>query len=292
MRKIEVSKGVTLLTGEKKKRKAKGKYWNRRPTPKTISSVTLPDGAVTTMNDTTGYIDVLPMFKSAGKEYGHWRQSKETQEFLERLSCNIRIRILDLIKAKKGGGYQRHTWVHPKVAVRIARWLSPEFEDWMDAQLLQWQGTTAGKAAELNVHSRRYLLNQNAVPKGYHSALEVLTTKFADRLYSEGYAFPEGRVPEISFGKALKAHLAAKGENFGEGGDIRMYKHVTLDGDIVDVYCYPRRLYFDMVDYLDEWVEANAPKYCAEHCPEALPALEKVLGHALPELTKVKQLAA
>jgi len=48
------------------------------------------------------------------------------KEYLEELSINMRISILELFVTNIGGNHSG-TWVHRKVAIHLAQWLSPSF---------------------------------------------------------------------------------------------------------------------------------------------------------------------
>jgi len=51
-------------------------------------------------------------------------RNKETQEFLAELSTVMHIRITDLVQTIQGGiPNLQGTWVHPRVAYRLARWV-------------------------------------------------------------------------------------------------------------------------------------------------------------------------
>ena len=80
-----------------------------------------------------GYINATQICKAGNKLYGHWYENKKTIEFLQTLSKNIGIPILNLIDCNKGRNQE--TWVHPKVAINIAQWVSVEFSikvtDWV-----------------------------------------------------------------------------------------------------------------------------------------------------------------
>jgi hypothetical protein len=92
------------------------------------SSITIP------MRE-DGMINATMLCKAHGKKLlGHYNQNKQTKEYLEALSLNIGIPIIELFVTTVGkyGG----TWVHRKVAIHLAQWLSPSFavqvSNWLD----------------------------------------------------------------------------------------------------------------------------------------------------------------
>ena len=66
------------------------------------------------------------MCQSGGKMWANYFQNSTTKEFLEALSLNIGIPRLELVEIKRGGNHSG-TWVHPKVAIHLANWVSPQF---------------------------------------------------------------------------------------------------------------------------------------------------------------------
>jgi hypothetical protein len=83
-------------------------------------------------------LNATAMCKACGKLFAHYRANQSTQEFLEALSSNIGIPILDLVQAQVGGNHSG-TWVHRKVALHLAQWLDARFAvqviDWVDELL-------------------------------------------------------------------------------------------------------------------------------------------------------------
>jgi hypothetical protein len=95
-----------------------------------------------------GYINASQLCKAGQKKYNDWYRTDKTREFLQELSCELKIDILKDNSEDFGGcGNSRHpqtnvslielnmgsdnniqsTWVHPRVAIHIAQWISPKF---------------------------------------------------------------------------------------------------------------------------------------------------------------------
>lgn len=53
--------------------------------------------------------------------------------YMEALSRNLEIQVTSLYIAKPGEG----TWIHPRLAVDFARWISADFAVWMDSWFLE-----------------------------------------------------------------------------------------------------------------------------------------------------------
>lgn len=87
------------------------------------------DGAIVSeLRNSDGYVNATRMCQSAGKLFGDYHRLQRTQRFLEVLSSTMGYPIVDLIKATDGGNGDRHSWVHPRVAINLAQWISPEFD--------------------------------------------------------------------------------------------------------------------------------------------------------------------
>lgn len=88
------------------------------------------DGSPMQFND-DGWFNATAAAERFGKRIDHWLANAETKEYMEKLNTR---NIGDLIKTKRGktgGG----TWMHPKLAVVFARWLSVDFAIWCDEQI-------------------------------------------------------------------------------------------------------------------------------------------------------------
>ena len=75
-----------------------------------------------------GYVNATAMCESAGREWKRYRELEETEAFLNQLAANAVLGDICLVQARRGnkGG----TYVHPRVAIHLAQWLSPAFAVW------------------------------------------------------------------------------------------------------------------------------------------------------------------
>jgi hypothetical protein len=85
---------------------------------------------------TDGYVNATAMCKANGKRWTKYRESDRANGYLEALSTEARISVHALVESRSGGTDGGGTWVHPKVAVDLARWISPDFAVWMDGFLI------------------------------------------------------------------------------------------------------------------------------------------------------------
>ena len=93
------------------------------------------NGITIEVDPQTLMVNATQMCRAVGKLFGHYRRLDSTEEFLQELSSNIHIRILDLVKSNQGGNHSG-TWVDWRVALHLAQWLSPAVQvqvtGWID----------------------------------------------------------------------------------------------------------------------------------------------------------------
>jgi len=86
-----------------------------------------------------GYVNATMMCKAGGKKYNHYKSNNQTIAYLQALESNTGIPVLNLVESNIGGNHSG-TWVHRKVALHLAQWISPEFSvqvtNWLDELLI------------------------------------------------------------------------------------------------------------------------------------------------------------
>lgn len=83
-----------------------------------------------------GWINATEVAHRFGKEPHEWLRLPDTERYLAGLQRRYgKIPYVKASRARqdRGGG----TWLHPKLAVKFARWLSVDFEIWCDEQIDQ-----------------------------------------------------------------------------------------------------------------------------------------------------------
>jgi len=90
-----------------------------------------------------GWINATDIAEQYGKRLDNWLRLEETHEYMKALDNILNpsdVRglesVLDELIVTKRGRHGGGTWIHPKLAIAFARWLSPELAVWMDEQLL------------------------------------------------------------------------------------------------------------------------------------------------------------
>ena len=97
------------------------------------------DGYMIPQRKKDGYVNATAMCKASGNLMGKYLQIQATKDYLRALSMSIGFPI-DLLTEviSTGKNEARGTWVHPRVAVDLARWCSPAFAIWVIDWLYHW----------------------------------------------------------------------------------------------------------------------------------------------------------
>jgi phage antirepressor YoqD-like protein len=110
--------------------------------------------ATITQKRSDGYIFATAMCKAAGKFFKDYYRLNSTKGFLSALSADMEVPIARenpwgrnlpseqnqwlIVQVKGGTPELQGTWVHPKVAIHLAHWLSPEFAVWCTNIIHDW----------------------------------------------------------------------------------------------------------------------------------------------------------
>lgn len=97
------------------------------------------EGQAVRFND-EGWLHATEIAERFGKEPAQWLRLDSTKEYIERLTdrmakSNVGKSHITLVKTRRGNTSTSGTWLHPKLAVKFARWLSVDFEIWCDEQI-------------------------------------------------------------------------------------------------------------------------------------------------------------
>jgi len=111
------------------------------------------NGQVIRQRTSDRYFDATAMCKIGGKLIGHWSSLQSTTDYLSVLSTVIGIPITELVVVRQGGDHNMQgTWIHPRAAMRLAQWISPEFSVLVDGwvlDLVEGRSSTFGQQASL-----------------------------------------------------------------------------------------------------------------------------------------------
>ena len=87
--------------------------------------------------DSDGFADATAMCQANGKLWGHYFRSDRTTDYITALADATALQPAQLvITTTTGPNHLRGTWIHPRIAVDLARWISPQFAVWMDGWFL------------------------------------------------------------------------------------------------------------------------------------------------------------
>ena len=253
------------------------------------------NGEIIPQRPVDGYINATAMCKKAGKLFNDYHRQKTTKDFLSALSLNTGIPVKStatgipvagLIQTVMGGNekYKQGTWVHPKVAIHLAQWLSSDFAVQVTEWVFEWMsGNISGKMPS---HLRRYVANMHKIPNGYFSMLNESVYSLIAPLEQEGYSMPAKLMPDISYGRMFSDFLRSRGINpqhFPE------YTHEFTDGKRppVQARLYPNKYLGEFRDYLSNvWIPKKSASYFQRVDKKALPYLEQIIDKALPSPRK------
>jgi hypothetical protein len=113
--------------------------------PQDPLDVRIWNGTPIARRTTDGYVNATAVCRANGKQWSKYRESERCQTYLDALVETSEIRMFDLIESRQGQG--GGTWVHPQVAVDLARWISAPFAVWMDGWFLGEINRLAAKPA-------------------------------------------------------------------------------------------------------------------------------------------------
>ena len=109
-----------------------------------------------------GFVNATAMCRAGGKRWTLYAANDRTRQYICALGASIGLHIPcaaaevgfptsgipGLIDVIKGGRPElQGTWIHPRLAVDLARWISPAFAVWMDGWFLEAMGVVAAPPA-------------------------------------------------------------------------------------------------------------------------------------------------
>lgn len=90
--------------------------------------------------NTDGWIDATEAAKQFGKKPAKWLELPSTKSYMAALSRHLDLDVdvrksdIKLVETSRVRG-KAGTWLHPKLAVAFARWLSDDFAVWCDLHI-------------------------------------------------------------------------------------------------------------------------------------------------------------
>lgn len=137
--------------------------------------------------NTDGWINATVIAEANGKRVGDWVDLPSTQEYVARLITRLSGNLIMAKRGRNGG-----TWLHPKLAVMYARWISVDFAIWCDERIdeiihgkpesndwekLRHQAASSYKVMSAILDSRRKIDGKETKP--FHYANEAKLVNWA-----------------------------------------------------------------------------------------------------------------
>lgn len=95
-------------------------------------------GTAIQRRDADGFVNATAMCKANGREWFTYARSARTQEYIAALKAAPQICGAEVVQSISGGTPSlQGTWIHPRLAIDLARWISPAFAVWMDGWFLE-----------------------------------------------------------------------------------------------------------------------------------------------------------
>jgi hypothetical protein len=234
--------------------------------------------------ESDGYINATKLCQAAGKRWHNYIRNETTGAFMRALSAKTRISVLLLNQEVTSSDGVSSTWVHPKVAIHLAQWLSADFAVQVSEWVYDWMSGSR-LPAKMPFHLERHMINFHKIPSGYFSVLQEMTNALVAPMEAQGYRMPENMMPDITHGKMLCKHL--RDTHRIDTDMLSTYTHTFPDGREVDAKLYPVQYLGEFRVLLSEiWMTQKAATYFKDRDPLALAALDRILllGTAKPKL--------
>jgi KilA-N domain len=253
---------------------------------------------VVSQRRTDGYINATKLAKayelqtSKYKNPNQWFEKDRTIQYLELLFSKTGIEVYELVQ-KKGEGKNREIWIHPKLAVSFAMWLSPEFEMMVSEWVEQWLLTGQNPITQpISLHpyqrvwyQRLMLFEQKTkLPKGKWCIFEQIGKLMRD-LEAKNVHLHDKATIDISVGRTWCHWLRQNGHDT----DFEQYIHYYPDkrGEQL-ANIYPYELLGDFHKWLEEtYISDKFPEYVrkfvsAEECR----LISEVIGYEVKPVSK------
>lgn len=232
-----------------------------------------------------GYINATAICRVAGK---HWHNYtvESTGHFLRALSAKTNISTSVLIQYVPDGKGGHDVWIHPKVAIHFAQWLSGDFAVQVAEWVYEWMngGATPQSPSVLPAHINRYIANDHKIPTGYFSLLQETTLGLIAPLHNLGFEIPPGWVPDISVGRHFCKWLRTKGVDTDA---LPTYRHTYQDQrGTVDANLYPDEYLAECrVWFRNVWLPEHGAKSFRKKDPNCMQFYDKLPALAAPSAT-------
>ena len=98
--------------------------------------ITVKYGIMSVLFQTDGFINATAIAKQFNKVPKDYLRTDSTKEYIKAIGHICLINENQIVTIKKGSSENGGgTWLHPKLAISFARWLSADFAVWCDLQI-------------------------------------------------------------------------------------------------------------------------------------------------------------
>lgn len=86
------------------------------------------EGIKISVRESDGYVNLTQMCKAYDKRLDNWLRLKSSKAEMDALSNSLTSEesLLEVMKGNFSDNREQGTWGHPLLAVKVARWISPE----------------------------------------------------------------------------------------------------------------------------------------------------------------------
>ena len=93
------------------------------------------------IRESDGYLNATEMCKIGKKLFGNYYKNSSTKKLIKELSINLKLTENQLIEIKKGGNDKtsQGSWVHPKIGIHLAQWISVKFMVEISEWIEEWK---------------------------------------------------------------------------------------------------------------------------------------------------------
>lgn len=185
------------------------------------------------MRASDGYVNATKMCQSGGKLWADYGRLDTSRSFMMALSSNMGIPILDLVVSQRGGNHIG-TWVHYRIAIHVAMWISPEFavavtalvEQYLTGRLLSSDSRANENRNAMVIHNTNTNSPCGLVSAGYNKYV------LGNQLY---FGIPG---PKLVFETDLQGGFGVKFGITREGNERKRFKdHISEYGGFYLLDC-------------------------------------------------------
>lgn len=245
-----------------------------------------------------GYINATKLTRAYNHKTGskktprQWFETDRSNIYIERISDRTGLKVSELVERRN-----QEFWIHPKLAICFARWLSVDFEimvdEWVETWMLNGKEPTAPSNNELHPYQRVWyerwgLFEQyTKLPPGYWCIFEHIAKLMRDLEAKKVYLYDKATI-DISVGKTWCHWLRTQGYDT----NFEKYTHHYPDDrgeQLANIY--PFELLGKFHSWLQEtYVPDKFPSYVREFCtPEECKLISEAIGYEVkPKKKRLK----